>query len=72
VVDTELQVAVTSGMLPGLLPLSNLAHGCALRRDGSEYKGSPFNILSLLAALFILTPLLGLVFAYWSYGTLWG
>ncbi|KXZ44385.1 hypothetical protein GPECTOR_68g356 [Gonium pectorale] len=40
--------------------------------DGSEYKGSPFNILTLVGALFILTPVAGLVFAYWSYGTLWG
>jgi hypothetical protein len=52
--------------------LNNVSFCNALSRDGSEYKGSPFNILSLLAALFILTPLLGLVFAYWSYGTLWG
>ncbi|GLI61285.1 hypothetical protein VaNZ11_003636, partial [Volvox africanus] len=40
--------------------------------DGSEYKGSPFNILTLVGALFILTPVAGLVFAYYTYGTLWG
>jgi hypothetical protein len=40
--------------------------------DGSEYKGSKFNILTLLAALFVLVPVLGLGFAYWSYGVLWG
>jgi len=40
--------------------------------DGSEYKGSQFNILNLLVALFVLVPVLGLVFAYFSYGDLWG
>ncbi|KAG2444523.1 hypothetical protein HXX76_001270 [Chlamydomonas incerta] len=40
--------------------------------DGSEYKGSPFNILTLVGALFILTPVLGLWFAYATYGELWG
>uniref|UniRef100_A0A7R9T639 Uncharacterized protein n=1 Tax=Ostreococcus sp. 'lucimarinus' TaxID=242159 RepID=A0A7R9T639_9CHLO len=40
--------------------------------DGSEYKGSSFNILSLVAALFVLVPLGLLIFAYTSYGTLWG
>ncbi|GLC34983.1 hypothetical protein PLESTB_001185500 [Pleodorina starrii] len=40
--------------------------------DGSEYKGSPYNILSLVGALFILTPVAGLVFAYYTYGILWG
>lgn len=40
--------------------------------DGSEYKGSPFNILSLLAFLFVATPIAGLVFAYFTYGELWG
>ena len=40
--------------------------------DGSEYKGSPFNILNFIAALFVLVPVLGLAFAYWSYGDLWG
>jgi hypothetical protein len=40
--------------------------------EGSEYKGSPFNILTLLAALFLLVPIAGLAFAYQSYGVLWG
>ncbi|KAI8475538.1 MAG: hypothetical protein J3K34DRAFT_404497 [Monoraphidium minutum] len=40
--------------------------------DGSEYKGSGFNILSLLAVLFVLTPVAGLAFAKLTYGTLWG
>lgn len=40
--------------------------------DGSEYKGSPFNMLSLLAVLFVATPVAGLAFAYFTYGDLWG
>ena len=40
--------------------------------DGSVYKGSSFNILSVLALLFVLTPLVGLAFAYLTYGELWG
>jgi hypothetical protein len=40
--------------------------------DGDQYKGSGFNILTLLAALFVLVPVGGLAFAYASYGTLWG
>ncbi|CEF98078.1 unnamed product [Ostreococcus tauri] len=40
--------------------------------DGSEYKGGSFNILSLVAALFVLVPVALLIFAYTSYGTLWG
>jgi hypothetical protein len=40
--------------------------------DGSEYKGSRWNILTVLAALFILTPVAGLIFAYFSYGIVWG
>jgi len=38
----------------------------------SEYKGDSRNILTFVGALFILTPLGLLVFAYTSYGTLWG
>ena len=47
---------------------------CALplRRDGSVYKGSKFNVLTVVALASILTPLAGLVFAWWSYGVLWG
>jgi hypothetical protein len=40
--------------------------------DGSEYKGSRWNILSVLALLFFLVPVAGLAFAYTSYGVLWG
>ncbi len=40
--------------------------------DGSEYKGSPFNILTFLVALFILVPVAGLVFAFATFGSLWG
>eukprot|EP00803_Ostreobium_quekettii_P009009 evm.model.scf_351.6 EVM.evm.TU.scf_351.6 scf_351:47488-50920(-) len=39
---------------------------------GSEYRGSKFNILTLIGALFVLTPVAGLVFAYLTYGKLWG
>ena len=34
--------------------------------------GSGFNVLNLVIVAFVLTPVLGLAFAYWSYGTLWG
>jgi hypothetical protein len=40
--------------------------------EGSEYRGSRWNILTLLAALFVLVPVLGLAFAYQTYGVLWG
>jgi hypothetical protein len=40
--------------------------------EGSEYKGSPFNILTFLAGLFVLVPVVGLAFAYNTYGVLWG
>jgi len=40
--------------------------------EGSEYKGSKVNILTLLVALFVLVPVLGLGFAYNTYGVLWG
>ena len=40
--------------------------------DGDVYKGSPFNLLTLLAVLFVAVPALGLVFAYQTYGVLWG
>ena len=43
-----------------------------LRRDGSVYKGSKFNVLTVIALASILTPLAGLIFAWWSYGVLWG
>jgi hypothetical protein len=34
--------------------------------------GSGFNILNVVLVAFFLTPVLGLAFAYWSYGVLWG
>ena len=45
---------------------------CGACRDGSVYKGSRFNILTVIALVSILTPLAGLAFAWWSYGVLWG
>jgi hypothetical protein len=47
-------------------------HTAAANWDGSEYKGSSFNILTLLGLLFVLVPVAGLAFAYQSYGVLWG
>eukprot|EP00242_Pyramimonas_sp_CCMP2087_P010082 CAMPEP_0198206712 /NCGR_PEP_ID=MMETSP1445-20131203/10248_1 /TAXON_ID=36898 /ORGANISM="Pyramimonas sp., Strain CCMP2087" /LENGTH=138 /DNA_ID=CAMNT_0043879501 /DNA_START=56 /DNA_END=472 /DNA_ORIENTATION=- len=40
--------------------------------DGDEYKGGGFNILTFLIILFLGVPALGLLFAYTSYGVLWG
>jgi len=40
--------------------------------DGDVYKGSRWNILNLLIILFVAVPLFGLLFAYQTYGTLWG
>jgi len=40
--------------------------------DGSEWKGGSNNILTFIGALFVLVPVLGLVFAYFTYGDLWG
>ncbi|KAK9835359.1 hypothetical protein WJX81_004613 [Elliptochloris bilobata] len=40
--------------------------------DGSVYKGSKFNVLTVIALVSVLTPLAGLAFAWWSYGVLWG
>jgi hypothetical protein len=34
--------------------------------------GSGVNVLTLLIALFVGVPVIGLVFAYQSYGVLWG
>ena len=44
------------------------AAGC---RDGDVYVGSRWNTLSILYAFFFFTPLLGLLFAWATYGTLW-
>lgn len=40
--------------------------------DGDVYKGSPVNVLSVILAVSILAPLVGLIFALQTYGTLWG
>lgn len=40
--------------------------------DGDVYKGAPWNILNLLIILFLAVPLFGLIFAWQTYGTLWG
>ena len=40
--------------------------------DGSEYKGNPVNVLSIIVVVSILTPLAGLAFAYATYGKIWG
>ena len=45
---------------------------CRKRAHSSMPAGSGFNILTLVVTAFVLTPVLGLAFAYWSYGTLWG
>lgn len=39
---------------------------------GSEYRGSGVNILTVLIAITVLTPLLGIGFAFATYGKLWG
>jgi hypothetical protein len=42
-------------------------------RDAARPRaGSGFNILNVVLVAFFLTPILGLAFAYWSYGVLWG
>lgn len=40
--------------------------------DGDVYKGSSVNVLTVLAAVSILAPIIGLIFAFQTYGTLWG
>jgi hypothetical protein len=40
--------------------------------DGDSYKGSQINVLTVLAAVTVLAPLIGLYFAFQSYGVLWG
>ena len=61
-------------LLKLIVHLHTTLQHCALlrRRDGSVYKGSMFNVLTVIALVSILTPLAGLVFAWWSYGVLWG
>ena len=40
--------------------------------DGDQFKGSPVNELTVILAVSVLTPLAGLAFAYFTFGTLWG
>ena len=40
--------------------------------DGSEYKGSKFNVLTVILIASVLAPAAGLVFAYTTFGVLWG
>ena len=40
--------------------------------DGSEFKGSKVNILTVILAISVLVPLGLVIFAVQSYGTLWG
>ncbi|DBA70368.1 hypothetical protein WJX79_005895 [Trebouxia sp. C0005] len=39
---------------------------------GDVWKGSKINVLSIILAVSILVPLGGLLFAYLTFGTLWG
>ena len=43
-----------------------------LCRDGAEYKGSKVNILTVIAAIAILAPLIGVLLAFQTYGVWWG
>jgi hypothetical protein len=40
--------------------------------DGDVYKGSSFNILTVLIGIAVGVPVAGLIFAYTSYGVYWG
>lgn len=40
--------------------------------DGSEWKGSNVNILTVLIAISVAVPVAGIAFAFWSYGRYWG
>lgn len=42
-----------------------------MRRDGDVYIGGRWNELSVLYLIFLMVPLLGLVFAWATNGTLW-
>ena len=39
---------------------------------GDVWKGSKVNVLSIILAVSVLVPLGGLLFAYLTFGTLWG
>jgi hypothetical protein len=40
-------------------------------QDGDVYRGGRWNVMTVLAAIMFGTPLLGLLLAWASYGTLW-
>jgi hypothetical protein len=40
--------------------------------DGDVYKGSKFNVLTVILLASVVAPLAGLIFAYQTYGILWG
>ena len=40
--------------------------------DGSEWKGSKVNILTVLIAISVAVPAASIAFAFWSYGRYWG
>lgn len=52
--------------------LAGEAHLHSSNWDGDVYIGGRWNTLSVLYLIFLLTPLAGLVFAWASYGSLWG
>ena len=39
---------------------------------GDKWKGDKVNVLSIIVVVSILGPLVGLVFAYLTFGKLWG
>lgn len=39
---------------------------------GSEYRGSGLNVLTVLLVVSVAVPALGLLFAFKTYGVLWG
>ncbi len=61
---------LTTGALQ--CPSNHLSPVLCVSRAGDEYIGSNWNILTALMLISIVTPLVGLVFAYMSYGSLWG
>ena len=77
VVGRRLSV-VTPELEPRRAPPSpSLSHThtlCAslVRYPGDVYKGNPVNVLSVILGVSILAPLIGLIFALQTYGTLWG
>lgn len=42
------------------------------RWQGDVYTGSRFNVLNVILVVSVLVPLLGIGFALWSYGKVWG